>query len=392
MNANVRRLAAAQALAGANTTVVYASAALIGNTLAPHGWMATLPVSVFVAGMAAATLPAGALARRLGRRPVFLLGALCGVLLGLLGALAIAQSSFLLFCMAMPFGGAYAAVVLTFRFAAAESVPPPQRARALSLVMAGGAMAGVVGPQLLIHTRDTLPQHVFAATYLASAVVALLSALVLAGVALPPLTMATRERAAGSLLRALRRPGIALAVTCAAVSYMLMNFLMTSAPLAMRFCGLPADAASLGLQWHVIAMYAPGLLTGRLIARFGAPRVVVAGLLLTAAALAAGVSGLGVAHFQWLLALLGVGWNFGFTGASSMLLEAGQVGESAMQSRIQSVNDFIVFGSVTIASMLSGGLLQRYGWQQVCAMALGPVAIALAAHALGSSRYTAPRS
>ena len=381
INANVWRLTIAQAMAGANTTVVYATGALIGNALAPSPFLATLPISVFVAGMAASTLPAGMLARRFGRRLAFMLGTLCGVLMGLIAAWAIAQSSFLLFCLAMPFGGAYAAIVLTFRFAATESVPPEGQARALSFVMAGGVAAGVVGPQLVIHTANLIHSGTFAATYLASSIVALLSAFVLRGVILPRQASVTRK-AAQSALAALRHPKVLVAIICGAVSYTLMNFLMTSAPLAMHLCGLPAASASSGIQWHVIAMYAPGFVAGRWISRFGATRITLLGFALMAAAAIAGVTGISVPHFWASLIFLGVGWNFSFIGASSMLLKSQTAFE---KTQLQALNDFVIFGCVMIGSLLSGGLLNQYGWPVVCLLSLAPIAAAVA-FLLGASR------
>lgn len=373
LNANVWRLVIAQALAGANTTVIYATGALIGNSLAPSKLMATLPISLFVAGMAVITLPAGALAVRFGRRFVFLLGALSGVVLGLLAALAIVHSSFSLFCLAMPFGGAYAATVLTFRFAAAESVPDRLRSQALSLVMAGGILAGVVGPQLVIHTMDAIPRHAFAATYIASAIVALMSVLVLAGISIDrpqPGKLAEKK----SFWFILKQPKILVSVVSGAISYMLMNFLMTSAPLAMKICGLSIDSASLGLQWHVIAMYAPGFISGRLVSRWGSSKIVFLGFLLTGMAAFLGMLGSTISHFWISLIFLGAGWNLSFVGASSMLMEAHTNVEKAY---IQSLNDFVVFGSVMIGSFLSGGLLSRYGWPMICFLALFLVVLAV---------------
>ncbi|WP_240756790.1 MFS transporter [Roseicella aquatilis] len=187
---NIARLAIGQALAGANATVVYATGAIVGNTLAPSPALATLPISIFVVGMAACTLPAGAIARHHGRRAAFLAGTGCGVLVGLLSALAVVLGSFWLFCLGTFFGGAYAAVVLSFRFAAADGVSPARRPRALSLVMAGGVFAGVIGPQLVTHTMYLSMPYMFAATYLAQAGVAALCALVLLGVRLPTPTAA----------------------------------------------------------------------------------------------------------------------------------------------------------------------------------------------------------
>ncbi len=261
---NVLRLAAAQALAGANSVVVYATAAIVGEVLAPHRALATLPISVFVVGMAVCTLPAGMIAHRHGRRAAFLAGTGCGVLVGLLAAAAVLLGSFWLLCVATFFGGAYAAVVLSFRFAAADCAPPERRARALSAVMAGGVLAGVVGPQLVTFTMDLWAPYLFAATYLAQAAVAVLAGLILLGVRLPKPTAA--ERAGGRPLGAIaRQPRFIAAVICGVVSYVLMNFLMTAAPLAMRMCGLSQTTANLGIQWHVIAMFAPSFFTGRLI-------------------------------------------------------------------------------------------------------------------------------
>ncbi|SMF71377.1 Predicted arabinose efflux permease, MFS family [Azospirillum oryzae] len=372
---NIVRLVIAQALAGANAIVVYATGAIVGNTLAPSPALATLPISIFVVGMAVCTLPAGTIARRFGRRAAFLAGTGCGVLVGLLSSLAILFGSFWLFCAAMIPGGAYAAVVLSFRFAAADCTSAERRPRAMSVVMAGGVVAGVVGPQLVTHTMNLWPPHLFAATYVAQAAVAAVSALVLLGVRLPKPTAA--EVAGGRPLGAiLRQPRFVTAVICGVVSYLLMNFLMTAAPLAMRLCGLPQESANLGLQWHVIAMYAPSFFTGRLIGRFGSPRMVAAGLTLIAAASAVGLSGQDVAHFWFSLILLGVGWNFGFLGASALVLDCHRPEE---KTRVQSLNDFLVFGTMAFGSFASGSLLTSYGWDTVLRISFVPLVLATVA-------------
>ncbi|TAM83773.1 MAG: MFS transporter [Candidimonas sp.] len=369
---NIWRLSVAQALAGANSVVVYATGAIVGDQLAPSPLLATLPISIFVVGMAACIVPAGAIARHHGRRAVFMVGTGAGVLAGLLAMLAVLVGSFWLFCLATFFGGSYAAVVLSFRFAAADGVQPERRARALSLVMAGGVAAGVVGPQLVTWTMHWWPLHTFAASYLVQAGVAVLAAFVLLGVQLPPVTAA--ERAGGRRLAVIaRQPRFIAAATCGAVSYLLMNFLMTSAPLAMRLHGHSQELANLGLQWHVIAMYAPSFFTGRLIARFGAGRVVAVGMLLIGLAAAAGLGGDDVAHFWLTLVLLGVGWNFGFLGASALVLECHEPEE---KTRVQSLNDFIVFGLMAIGSFSSGGVLGAYGWSMVLWVSFVPLALA----------------
>lgn len=380
---NVVRLAVAQALAGANSTIVYATGAVVGDMLAPSKALATLPVSIFVVGMALCTLPAGFIAGRYGRRTVFLLGAGSGILAGLIAALAVLYASFWLFCVSTFFGGVYAAAVLSFRFAAADCTAPERRARALSAVMAGGVFAGVIGPQLVTHTMY-LWVPLFAATFVGQAAVAALSAIILAGVDLPRSTAADRStgRPLGIIVR---QPRFMLAVICGAVSYLLMNFLMTAAPLAMKLCGLSQESANRGLRWHVIAMYAPSFWTGRLITRFGATAVVAVGLALIAASSAIGLLGLEVAHFWATLILLGVGWNFGFIGASAMVRECHRPEE---KERVQSFNDFVVFGTMMIGSFLSGGLLSFFGWSTVLVLSFAPLLIAVLA-LIGLSRWAA---
>ncbi len=379
---NIWRLSIAQALAGANAVVVYATGSIVGNTLAPSPVLATLPISIFVVGMAACILPVGAIARRHGRLASFLAGTGAGVLAGLLAMLAVILGSFWLFCVGTFFGGAYAAVVLSFRFAAADGVEPGRRARALSLVMAGGVAAGIVGPQLVTWTMELWPPYLFAATYLMQAAVAAVSAFILLGVRLPG---PTAEEIAGGrpLAEIVRQPRFVAAVICGSVSYMLMNFLMTAAPLAMHLCGHPQEAANLGLQWHVIAMYAPSFFTGSLIARFGAGRMATAGLVLTGLSAAVGLMGLEVAHFWWSLILLGVGWNFGFLGASALVLECHRPEE---KTRVQSLNDFIVFGLMALGSFASGGLLAAYDWNMVLWVSFVPLALSAVALALAMRR------
>ena len=382
---NIWCLAIAQALAGANAVTVYAAGAIIGSQLASSPVLATLPISVFVVGMAACILPAGAIARRHGRRAAFMAGTAAGVLAGLLAMVAVLVGDFWLFCLGTFFGGAYAAVVLSFRFAAADGVAPERRARALSLVMAGGVAAGVVGPQMVTWTMDLWPPHAFAATFLVQALVAAASAMILLGVRLP---MPTAEEMAGGrpLGQIARQPRFVAAVICGAVSYLLMNFLMTAAPLAMHMCGHSQASTNLGLQWHVIAMYAPSFFTGHLIARFGAVRVTSTGLVLTGLSAAVGLGGMEVAHFWATLVLLGLGWNFGFLGASALVLECHRPEE---KTRVQSLNDFIVFGLMAIGSFASGGLLAGYGWNAVLWVSFVPLGLAFAALAAANRKVAA---
>ncbi|HDX4901784.1 TPA: MFS transporter [Klebsiella michiganensis] len=371
-NQNIVRLATAQALAGANSVVFYATGAIVGNAIAPSPTLATLPITIFVLGMAACILPFGALARRRGRKTVFMVGTGAGVLTG---ALAVAIASFGLFCLAAFFGGAYAAVAVSFRFAATDGVSGERRARALSLVMGGGVAAGIIGPMLVTATMNLWPPHTFAMTFIAQGLVAAVSALVLLGVKTPE--PAAQAKSGGRPLgEIVRQPGFSRTVFSGAISYMVMNFLMTAAPLSMHMHGISQQSSNLGIQWHVIAMYGPGFFTGKLINRFGARRINAAGLVLLLLSVMVGLAGIDVMHYWLSLILLGIGWNFGFTGASAQIMDFHRPEE---KTQVQSLNDFIVFGVMMIGSFSSGALMNLFGWNAVLWGSLVPVAVALIA-------------
>lgn len=384
---NIARLATAQALAGANSVVFYATGAIVGNAIAPNNALTTLPITVFVLGMAACILPFGVLARRFGRKAAFMTGTSLGVVTGLTASLAVVIESFSLFCMAAFMGGAYAAVVLSFRFAATDGVAKERKARALSLVMGGGVAAGIIGPMLVTSTMDLWPPYPFAITFIAQAMVAAISALVLLGVKTPDpiITRSTKGRA---LREIARQPGFARTIFSGAVAYMVMNFLMTAAPLSMHIHGLSQQSSNLGIQWHVIAMYGPGFFTGRLITRFGAIRTGAAGLVITALSVLVGLMGTDVVHYWVSLILLGIGWNFGFTGASAKIIEYHRPEE---KTQVQSLNDFIVFGVMIVGSFSSGALLHLFGWNAVLWGSLLPVVVALLALVVGWGKIPATR-
>jgi predicted MFS family arabinose efflux permease len=373
IRANVIRLAVAQALTGANAAVIFATGSIVGVTLAPSPALATLPISVYVVGIACGTLPTGAISRAYGRRAAFLVGTACGSLCGALAAVAILRGSFLLFCIATFLGGLYAAVAMSYRFAAADGASPAYRPKAISWVMAGGVFAGVLGPQLVQWTMNIWPPYLFAASFAAQAVVALVAAAILAGFDGP--RPAPADLAGGRPLREIaRQPKFIAAAICGTVAYTIMNLLMTSAPLAMKFCGLSLSDSNFGIQWHVVAMYLPSFFTGTLIARFGAPLVVATGLALEAVAACIGLSGISAMHFWAALIVLGLGWNFGFIGASALVVETHRPQE---RNKVQAFNDFLVFGMMAIGSFSSGQLLSSYGWWMVNTVAFPPVAIAL---------------
>jgi MFS family permease len=371
--ANVRRLAAAQALTGANAAVIFATGSIVGATLAPDISLATLPLSIFMLGLAAGTLPTGMISQAFGRRTVFIAGTGCGALCGVLAAVAILQGSFILFCVATFLGGLYGAVSQSYRFAATDSASAAYRPKAISWVMAGGVFAGVLGPQLVQWTMDIWPPYLFAVSFLVQTIVALVAMAVLAGVNAPK--PAPAQMTGGRpLLEIVRKPRFIAAALCGAVSYTAMNFLMTSAPLAMKFCGLSLSDSNFGIQWHIVAMFGPSFFTGSLISRFGAAKVAVAGLILEAAAAVIGLSGITAMHFWAGLFVVGVGWNFSFVGASALIVETHRPQEG---KKVQAFNDFIVFGLVAIGSFSSGQLLASYGWSMVNIVVFPAVALAL---------------
>jgi MFS family permease len=267
---NVLRLAAAQALTGANSAVIFATGSIVGATLAPDISLATVPLSMYVLGLAAGTLPTGAISRAYGRRVAFIIGTGCGVLTGLLGAFAILQGSFWLFCGATFLGGLYGAVAQSYRFAAADGASVAFRPKAVSWVMAGGVFAGVLGPQLVQWTMDVWPPYLFAFSFVMQAVVALVAMAVLSGVDAPKPAPADLH-GGRPLLEIARQPRFIAAALCGVIAYPMMNLVMTSAPLAMKMCGLTVSDSNFGIQWHIVAMYGPSFFTGSLIARFGPP-------------------------------------------------------------------------------------------------------------------------
>ncbi|WP_407156821.1 MFS transporter [Bradyrhizobium sp. STM 3557] len=375
---NVARLAAAQALTGANSAVIFATGAIVGATIAPDVSFATVPISMYVVGLAAGTLPTGAISRRYGRRVAFIIGTGCGALTGLLGSWAILHGSFWLFCVATFLGGLYGAVAQSYRFAAADGASAAFRPKAVSWVMAGGIFAGLLGPQLVQWTMGIWQPYLFAFSYLVQAAVAVIAMAILAGVDLPK-PAAADLHAGRPLLDIVCQPRFVAAALCGAIAYPVMNLVMTSAPLAMKMCGLTVSDSNFGLQWHIVAMYGPSFFTGSLIARFGAPAIVALGLALEAVAAMIGLSGLTAPHFWATLIVLGMGWNFGFVRASALVLETHTAAE---RNKVQAFNDFLVFGMMAIGSFSSGQLLANFGWSAVNLVVFPPVALGLAVLAL----------
>lgn len=359
---NALVLALAQALAGGNSAVIFGSAGIIGTVLAPDKAYATVPITTYVIGLWMGTLPVGVIARRFGRLAAFESGVLCGMLAGLICATGVILGSFALVCLGTAFGGLYAAAHQSYRFAAADTASEAFKPKAISWVLTGGVLAGIFGPQLIILTKDVLPQYLFAASYLAQAVVAMVAGLVLLLVRFPAGPLATGEEGGRPLTAIFRQPRLIAAVICGLASYAMMNLVMTSAPVAMIDCNHSVNDAALGLQWHVMAMYAPSFLSGTLIGRFGVGRMIALGLIIIALSAVVGLAGTSVAHFWIALILLGLGWNLGFIGATALVTQCHRPEE---RTRVQSVNDFLIFGSMAVGSFASGQLLAKFGWAMV---------------------------
>jgi MFS family permease len=352
-------LAVAQALAGGNNTVIAATAGIIGSVLAPDKGLATLPVSVMVVGIWFGTLPIGYLAGNFGRRFALQTGSVVGTLAGLVSCVAVIQGSFILFLVGTFGCGFYAAAHNSYRFAAADSASDGFKPKAISFVLAGGVMAGVIGPWIVIVTKDLWQPYLFAATFVAQSALAALAGLVLTQFKSMPVVRREQHEDGRSLGTIARNPLFVVAVVCGVASFALMNLIMTSAPLAMVDCGHSVTDAALGIQWHVLGMYAPSFITGSLILRFGVFRVMGAGLALIFASGVIGITGVTVAHFWIALALLGVGWNFAYIAATTLVTQCHRPEE---RNRVQAFNDFLIFGTMALGSFASGKLLATLGW------------------------------
>ena len=360
MNKNLWLLALCQGLFLTNNVVFIAINGLVGLQLAPYGWMATLPVMGYVVGGALSTGLVARTQRRWGRQASFQIGLAVAVVSALLCAGAAFAHQFWLLCAATVVAGYYSANGQLYRFAAAELAPPAFREKAVSLVLAGGLLGAVAGPNLANHTRNLLAAP-FAGAYVALVLVGLLSMLLMAFVRFPAVAQAadgaaSQGRPLGALLR---EPAFFVATLGAALGYGVMNLLMAATPLAMQVCGYDFADAAFVLEWHVIGMFAPGFFTGHLIKRFGVLAVMGVGVLLNAACVAVALAGVEIAHFTVALTLLGVGWNFLFTGSTTLAMQAYRPEE---KDRAQAAINFCVFATMALTSFASGALVTTQGW------------------------------
>jgi MFS family permease len=359
MNPNLLLLAICQGLFLTNNVTFIAINGLVGLSMAPLGWMATLPVTGYVVGGALSTMPVARLQRRLGRKRSFQIGLAVAALSSASCAWAVTAHSFWLLVASTLVAGFYSANASLYRFAGPELAAPAFKERAISLVLAGGIVGAFVGPNLANATRELLPVP-FAGAYLALVAVALLSLLALSFIRFPEHVAPAPGAAAGRPLRELvRQPVFVVAVTASALGYGVMNLLMAATPIAMQQCALPFDRTALVLEWHVLGMFVPSFFTGHLIRRFGALPVMGAGVLLCAACVGIALSGIELTQFLFALLTLGVGWNFLYVGGTTLFTVAYRPEE---KNRAQGTMDLCVFSTMALSSFASGALITTRGW------------------------------
>jgi len=359
---NVSVLVLAQAILGSQMPMIFTIGGLAGQTLAPNPCYATLPISLIVLGSMLAANPLSMIMQRYGRRIGFFVGALGGALGGAVGAYGLYLDSFEIFLMGSLLTGIYMSAQGFYRFAAADTASEAFRPKAISYVMAGGLASALIGPQLVKVTAQSMVVP-FMGTYLAIIAINVLGSGLFLALNIPKTEQRSADAPIGrSRWEIMKTPTVAVAMICAMVSYALMNLVMTSTPLAVVGCGFEQNTAADVVSAHVLAMFVPSFFTGHLIARFGTTKIVGAGLVILASAGAVALQGVNVENFFLALILLGVGWNFGFIGATTMLASAHNPEEKGI---VQGMNDFFVFGGVTVASLSSGGLMNCSGGSPV---------------------------
>lgn len=376
MNRYLFLLSIAQGLFLTNNVTFIAINGLVGLSLAPVAWMATLPVMGYVVGGALSTGLVSKSQQRFGRKGSFQLGLLVALLSAILGAVSVMSQSFWLLVTATVVAGYYSANAQLYRFAAAELCTVDYREKAVSLVMAGGLIGAIIGPNLAIQTKNLLSVP-FAGAYVALAVVAILSMVVMFFISFPPTPVAKNNDETGRPLGVImRQPVFVVAAMAAALGYGVMNLLMAATPLAMQVCGLPFEETAWVLQWHVIGMFAPGFVTGHLIKRFGVLNIMGVGVVLNVACIAVALTGVDLHQFLIALFLLGVGWNFLFTGSTTLSMQAYTPEE---KNRAQAAINFCVFSTMALTSFASGALVTTQGWAWLNWGSLVPVLLTGAA-------------
>ena len=355
---NVAVLICAQAILGSQMPMIFTVGGLAGQSLASNACFATLPISMIVLGSMLTASPLSNLMQKFGRKFGFFIGAIGGLTGGIIGAVGLATGSFAIFLMGSFLTGIYMSAQGFYRFAATDTATKSFRPKAISYVMAGGLASAIIGPQIVKFTAEAMVIP-FLGTYIAVVILNFLGSFLFLLLKIPKLEKKNiydpNKRSNKQLVST---PRIAVAMICAMVSYAMMNLVMTSTPLAVVGCGYsPSDAANV-VSAHVIAMFLPSFFTGHLITRYGEELIVGIGLFFLALAGIVALSGVNLENFFLALVFIGLGWNFGFIGATTMLTNSHSEAE---RGRIQGMNDLFVFGGVTVASFSSGGLMNCTG-------------------------------
>lgn len=372
MNRKLLLLAICQSLLLTNNITFLAINGLVGFSMAPLSWMATLPVAGYVFGGAIAAPLVARHQRRFGRRKTFMIGLVVAMVSSALCGYAALTRNFWLLTAATVLAGYYSANGSLYRFAATELVAPSLKEKAISWVLAGGLAGAVLGPNLANATREVLPQP-FAGAYLALVLVALVSLAVMSRIEFPPLHAPGTAPVAGRPLREIaRQPVFIVAVAGCALGYGVMNLLMAATPIAMAQCSLPFSSAALVLEWHVIGMYGPSFFTGSLVRRFGPLPIMACGLALMVVCVCIAMSGVDLMHFLVALMAVGIGWNFLYIGGTTLATEAYRPEE---RTTAQATVDFSVYATMTMTAFSSGALVTTGGWTAMNLGSLLPLSL-----------------
>jgi MFS family permease len=370
-------LAGCQALAMTSMSVLATTSAIIGNMLAANKALSTVPVALQMTGMMCATIPAALLMGRIGRRGGFWTGAAIGATGGVVAGLAVWVASFPLFCLGTFLVGSSNGFAQQYRFAAAELADDRFRSKAISLVLAGGVISGVFGPEAAKWSRDLFAPVLFAGCFAMVVALQIAAAMLLTLVRLPPPPPRDPLRGSGRpLAQIVRQKIFVVALLSGMIGYGVMSLVMTATPIAMIGCGYEFTAAAFVIQWHILGMYGPSFVTGSLIARFGLPAILFTGVALLLACCGINLAGIAEGNFWAANVVLGIGWNFLFVGATTLLTRTYRPEERA---KVQAFNDFTIFGTSTVASFSSGALLAGFGWTTVQLTVMPFVAVVAAA-------------
>ncbi len=367
-NKNIALLSISQAIVGSQQALIMTVGALVGMTLAPSPALATVPITSMVLGLAFSAGIAAILSHRLGRTKAFMFGATLSVFAGIIATIGIFLSSFIIFCIALAIGGAASSFGQQYRFAAADSVSEEKKGAAISWVLGGGIIAGFLGPALARYGRELFVGAEFAGSFIALSGLAMIGIFVLSVTKLPKAESQASIKGATPLRELIRSPDIFVPIVTGVIAYGLMTFIMVAAPLAMvSSMGYSKEMAIMAVQWHMIFMFAPSFFVAAIISRIGSNWVIGAGLLLILLSLMASLNGVGVGHFNLAMILLGIGWNFGFIGSTTLLAKGYRPQDAA---RVQALNEQLVFGTMAVVSISSGLLLNMIGWLSINVIAI----------------------